>query len=350
MINMILIGFLYHRKDPRTLKKAYYYAQAAKEEGAEFLYFSPNCVDFQSRTINGYVYDEIVDDWVKVNRRFPDVIYNIGSPQKLSRSQTIVDRLRAEIPFTSHSVGNKITVYRRLEKTGVFKKYVIPTQIVSSPQDIFDFLNRYSKLVFKPTNGHRGDGVTFIERSANQYLVQTEDENHLYTQKQFAQFIYQRLQRSHYLVQPYINSRTKDGHAYDLRLHVQKNGEARWVIATMYAKISPSESIVTNGHRGGICIPINQFLKHEFSDSYDEMKKTLDDFALHLARHLDDIQIKNHSHPLDELGIDVGIDQNNKIWLYEVNWLPGMPRDYYGKIGVERNQIRYAIFLANQKN
>lgn len=346
---MILIGFLYHRKDPRTLQKAYYYAQAAKEEGAELLYFSPKCVNFQTKTINGYIYDNKLEDWVKVTRRFPDVIYNIGSPQKLSRSQAIVDHLKSEIPFTSYSVGNKISVYRRLEKAGVFNKYVIPTQVVSSSQDIFNFLKKYPKVVFKPTNGHRGDGVTFIERISNQYLVQYEGETQTYNQTEFIAFIKHSLRRSPYLVQPYINSRTKEGYPYDLRLHVQKNGEGHWVIATMYAKISPSESIVTNGHRGGVCIEINDFLKHEFPTTYSERKDTLDQFALSLVQHLDYLQLKNHSHPFDELGIDIGIDQNDKIWLYEVNWLPGMPREYYGKIGVERNLIRYAMFLANKK-
>lgn len=347
---MILIGFLYHRKDPRTLLKAPYYAIAAKEEGAELLYFSPKCVNFKTRTINGYVYDQEAEEWIKVNRRFPDVIYNIGSPQKLSRSQDIVDRLKTEIPFTSYSIGNKITVYRRLEEAGLFKKYIIPTKTVSSPQDIFNFLNTYKKLVFKPTNGHRGNGVTFIERSSNMYKVQTDDNNHLYTQKELINFIQKSLQQSNYLVQPYINSRTKDGHAYDLRLHVQKNGEGRWIIATMYAKISPSDSIVTNGHRGGICVSLNHFLMHEFPDCSYEMKQKLDHFALHLATHLDELQLKYHSQQLDELGIDVGIDENNRIWLYEVNWLPGMPRDYYGKKGVEQNTIRYAIFLANKRS
>lgn len=347
---MILIGFLYHRKDPRTLLKAPYYAIAAKKEGAELLYFSPKCVNFKTRTINGYVYDEEASDWIKVNHRFPDVIYNIGSPQKLSRSQDIVDRLKTEIPFTSYSVGNKITVYRRLKESSLFNKYLIPTKTVSSPQDIFNFLNTYHKLVFKPTNGHRGNGVTFIEKSSNLYKVQYDDENHLYSQKELINFIQKSLQKSNYLVQPYINSRTKDGHAYDLRLHVQKNGEGRWVIATMYAKISPSDSIVTNGHRGGICVSLNHFLMHEFPDCSYEMQETLEHFALHLADHLDELQLKYHSKKLDELGIDVGIDEDNRIWLYEVNWLPGTPRDYYGKKGVERNMIRYAIFLANKRN
>ncbi|WP_342454273.1 YheC/YheD family protein [Paenibacillus sediminis] len=75
------------------------------------------------------------------------------------------------------------------------------------------------------------------------------------------------------------------------------------------------------------------------------MKRYLEQFALSLAQHLDKIYGKS----FDELGIDVGLDSNRQIQLYEVNWRPGVPPSFYYEIDVARNLIRYAIYLAAQK-
>ncbi len=45
-----------------------------------------------------------------------------------------------------------------------------------------------------------------------------------------------RLQEQDYIVQQFISSQTKSGHVYDFRLHVQRNGEGRWVITSILPK------------------------------------------------------------------------------------------------------------------
>ncbi|MTN08966.1 hypothetical protein GMB15_03440 [Turicibacter sanguinis] len=78
---MILIGFLHQCRNPRHVVKAYAFASVAKAEGVELLYFSPKQVNFKKHTISGYMYEN--GDWHKVESRFPDVIYNTGSPESL---------------------------------------------------------------------------------------------------------------------------------------------------------------------------------------------------------------------------------------------------------------------------
>ena len=34
---------------------------------------------------------------------------------------------------------------------------------------------------------------------------------------------------------------------------------------------------------------------------------------------------KYFNETIDELGMDVGLDENDKIWIFEVNWRPGCP-------------------------
>ncbi|PEP84721.1 YheC/YheD family protein, partial [Bacillus pseudomycoides] len=49
-----------------------------------------------------------------------------------------------------------------------------------------------------------------------------------------------------------------------------------------------------------------------------------------------------------ELGIDVGIDEDQKLWLFEVNWRPGAPSIFNLELDVVRNTIHYARYLANK--
>ncbi len=59
---------------------------------------------------------------------------------------------------------------------------------------------------------------------------------------------------------------------------------------------------------------------------------------------------RNLGEVIDEIGIDVGLDQNQKIWMYEVNWRPGCPPAFYLELDVVIHSIRYAMYLAkNQK-
>lgn len=342
----MIIGMLHHCKDPRKVIKAYAYAAVAKAEGVKLLYFSPQGVDFEKRKIHGYLYKN--GSWQKTESSFPKVIYNSGSPEKLERSNEIIQKLKKDIPFTTFSIGNKMRIYERLKKAGVFSPYLIPSEIVHSPRGFFDFSNQYRNVVFKPVNGRKGQGVTFIKRINDQFHMLIGTDHYDYNYDELRTYISSKLQEEPHLVQTYINCKTRSGYAYDFRLHVQKNGEGKWVITRIYPRISPYGSIVSNINSGGSTNYLDPFLKQEYGDEYYDIKRYLEQFSLQLAGHLDELQQDYFSETIDELGIDVALDDMKKIWIYEVNWRPGCPPSFYLELDVVSNMIKYAIFLANK--
>lgn len=344
---MTLIGMLHHRKDPNTVKKSYAYAAVAKAEGADLIYFTLKNVNFDKKKINGYIY--INGDWKKTESPFPDVIYNVGSPGNSDISNETFDKLKEMIPFTSNSIGNKMSVYTRLKKAGEFSKYLIPSEYIHSSKELLDFLNIHHKIVFKPIVGHQGQGVTFIEKVDTNYKVLINTKNFIYNYDQFVDFVSEIVKEETYLAQPYINCKTKSGNAYDFRLHVQKDGLGSWVITSVYPRIGASGSIVSNISSGGATNTIDPFLKQEFGDDFFNIKRYLEVFSLQLANHMEKLQHQYFSESIDELGIDVGLDENKKIWIYEINWRPGCPPIFYLELDVVKNTIRYAMFLAAKK-
>ncbi|HJV31795.1 MAG TPA: YheC/YheD family protein [Bacillales bacterium] len=347
---MTLIGMLHHRKHPSTVKKSYAYAIVAKAEGADFVYFSPKAVNFVNKSIKGFVYEK--GEWKERIMPFPDVIYNDGSPEKLSKSKDIIEKLKETIPFTTQSLGNKWNINERLKEGKEFAQYLIPSNILKTMDDIIRFLKNYHEVIIKPIDGRKGQGIYFIKTTESGYIVNKNSVDNLLTKDELYQLFEPLLQNTTFIIQPYICSKTKSGQAFDFRLHVQKNGEGRWVITTIYPRIAPAGTIIANINNGGYTNYLEPFLKQEFTKAEAfNIKRTLEHFALSLAHHMDELQMLKYQEVIDEIGIDVGLDQEHKIWIYEVNWRPGCPPAFYLEMDVVKNSIQYAMYLAkNQDN
>ncbi|MET4560264.1 UDP-N-acetylmuramoyl-tripeptide--D-alanyl-D-alanine ligase [Lysinibacillus parviboronicapiens] len=345
---MTIIGMLHHRLDPKTVIKSYAYAAVARAEGAQFFYFTPKSVNFDNRTIKGKVYEE--GQWHERVMPFPDVIYNAGSPEKLSVSKAIIEKLKKEIPFTTHSIGNKWNVMERLKAAKEFAHYLIPSEMVGNVEKFHNFIAHYKRAVFKPIDGRKGKGIYFITKIGNAFEVRVNSEKRNYTLAQLNELLKEQLASGTFIMQPYIKSMTKSGQVYDFRLHVQKNGEGKWVVTTVYPRIAPNGSIIPNINSGGFTNYLDPFLEQEFKNEAYNIRRTLEHFAMSLAHHLDDIQMEKFGEVIDEIGIDVGLDEQQKIWMYEVNWRPGCPPAFYLELDVVVHSIRYAMYLAQNHN
>jgi len=326
----MLIGFMHYRRKPTN--KAYAFAAVAKLEGAELLFFSPGMVDLQNRKINGYIYDN--GEWIKTASRFPDVICNVAALPG-ERQNQIAEKLYKEIPFTSYSIGDKATVYGSIMKYKEFANYLVPTETVSTVKHFRKLLDKYEEIVLKPSIGRQGIDVYYFKKND--------------VTQEMLEFISDKISKEEYLVQPYINCRTKLGSPYDLRLHVQKGLSGEWAITKIYPRIAERGSIVCNLARGGHTIELTSFLKKEFGNNYLNIQKSIEIFSLQLAKHMDKIQNNLYKEELDELGIDIGLDANQKIWVYEINWRPGSPPSLNIELNVVKNAIQYALFLANKR-
>lgn len=336
-----LIGMVHHRADPNHVKHAYAYAAAAKAEGADFFYFTPGKVNIQKQTILGKAYEN--GQWIEKEFPFPDVIYNASYPVS-DKAERIVDYLYDRIPYTSKSIGNKLSVYNKIEKGQEFSQYLIPSSEITHPEIFFDMIERYKKVIIKPLTGHQGGGVVYFERDqANVYKMNDSGVISFINEKQLFTLISHKIMEDDYFVQQFISSKTLSGHVFDIRLHVQKNGEGKWVITSIYPRIGRLGSITSNIRSGGSSTYLDIFLKNEFGSYWYDMKRYLEQFALSFTNHFDSL----YDNELDELGVDVGIDENQRLWLFEVNWRPGPPMIFNVELDVAKNTIRYAKYLAD---
>ncbi|MFK2824592.1 YheC/YheD family protein [Bacillus sp. B190/17] len=340
---MVLIGMLHHRKDPRKVRKAYAYAVVAKAEGINFFYFTPGTVNLETQRIVGKVYEN--GHWIDKEFPYPDVIFNVSSPVS-DKARHIFRELSGKIPFTSHSVGNKLVVHERIKNGKDFEPFLIPTCDLTNERNWWEMIEQYSKIIIKPASGHQGAGIAFIQQERkNQYRINNQGKVSVTDKNGLVHFINSKIQEEVYLVQPFISCQIKTGHVYDFRLHVQKNGEGKWAITSIYPRIGKLGTITSNMGSGGYTAFLDHFLQAEFDEDWYNIKRELEWFALNFPIHFESLYGEDY---FDELGIDVGIDENRKLWIFEVNWRPGPPVLFYLELDVVKNTIDYARYLAKK--
>jgi hypothetical protein len=338
---MVLMAMLHHRADPNDVQKAYAYAAVAKAEGVDFFYFTPGKVNIHKESIMGKVYEK--GNWVDKEFPFPEVIFNASGPVT-NKAEEIVNYLYDRIPFTSHSIGHKMSVYKRIKEAGEYESYLIPSEFWSNFDKFKEMMKRFGKVIVKPVSGHQGGGILSIEREGEiDYRVNEKGEMNVFTEKELNQLLLEKTEEQDYLIQPFITCKIKSGNVYDFRLHVQKNGVGKWVITSIYPRIGQLGTITSNMASGGYTAYLKQFLKAEFGEKWFDMFQQLKWFSLNFPIHFDSLYKQDS---FDELGIDVGLDQNMKLWLFEVNWRPGAPMIFNLELDVAKNTINYANYLA----
>jgi len=333
---MIRVGMFRQFKTPNTLVLAA--AVSARMLDMEFFFFNPEDVDFDKQKIKGQFYEN--GNWIARETDFPDVIDN--SPARKENAATY-DRLAKAIPFTMRRIGNKDTIYKRLMKEGVYKELLIPTHNLSSLQDAVDCIENYGRVIMKPKGGNRGRGIFYIEKCRNNYSVIANHENFEVELHKISDFLMENILSSKYIGQPYIQCRTRDGLPFDIRIHVRRDMNGDWKTVNIYPRVGTSDGIASNLSQGGYIGKLDKFLKRQFGEHAGTVDKELNKLANDFPTYF---QLA-YDYDIDALGIDIGIDENRKLWMFEVNSFPGST---FFELESQIVAMGYARHLAKKQN
>ncbi|HZK34805.1 MAG TPA: YheC/YheD family protein, partial [Bacillota bacterium] len=204
---------------------------------------------------------------------------------------------------------------------------------------IDEYLIKYKKIIVKPSMGAQGLGIYQISGDYDKYLIRDNSKKHKADRHRLKKMVDDFIKKG-YLVQPYMECRTSMDEPFDFRIHIQKDGQGAWQITRMYARIGARGSILSNISQGGLACQADYFLKVEYKDRASYWKDKLETLSFDIAKHIEEIYMQR----FDELGIDLAIDKNDNLWLYEVN---SGPQTKYHEPERARNIIAYAKHIAN---
>lgn len=269
------------------------------------------------------------------NIPFPDVIDN--SPSKKS-SKNIYQQLEKRIPLTMRRIGNKDIISKRLLREKRYHHLIIPFQEIQTKKDVYNFLDRYELVIIKPRGGNRGRNIYFAEREDGKYVAKQNNDVFSLNNEEFINSIVD----GNYVVQKYINSTTKKGNAFDVRIHIRRGERGQWKVVKIYPRIGAEDSYTSNVSQGGSIAAIIPFLKAQFPLNYKQIKQQLDNLAKEFPVYFQ----KAYTKPVDAIGLDLGIDKKGEIWLFEVNSYPGSTSF---ELESQTEAMSYAKYLAQNK-
>lgn len=292
--------------------------------------FSPQQVNWEAGEVTGYTLGS-EGKWVRKTFPLPDVVYNrlpSRRAEKLASMEAFKERfVRRRIPLFNWSFFDKWDVYRLLDGETEADKHVPESANSPSPEELRRLMEKHRFVYLKPTGGSLGIGIYRLTYSPGRGYFARFRRNGSNVLIRFSQFDgLMKLLRRHnvnlqrYVVQQGIRLIELDGCPLDFRFHMTKNGQNQWVAAGIGAKRAGRGSVTTHIRNGGQLMTPEQALTRVYGASKAEsMLQAAKDAAVRLSEAIE----RRYNHPLGELGFDLGIDQNDRIWMFEANAKPG---------------------------
>lgn len=300
----------------------------AEQKGIQVTVFSPRYINWNTHTVDGYRFKQ--HNWQQNKYPIPLFIYDrifYSGLQHIKQLRPILIRLHSEAKciLLGKGLPGKWHVYQMLRKNKLLRPFIPQTQLFNNQTEWEPLLNRHQAIFLKPVAGSQGRGVLKVKCHGDEINVQGRDrDNHIFSKK-FSDFlscldwIKQHIGSRTYVVQPYLELNTKEHFPFDLRILIQKDEKGIWRESGQAIRIGNAHGLTSNLHGGGTARSVPDFLQQHYSEQ--QIKKLQDNIAL-ISRHIP-IDLEKQHGPMLELGIDLGIDRQGRVWLLEVNSKPG---------------------------
>lgn len=342
------------RGTPPFLETAYFkqLTLEGSRNGLFVIIFIPMDVDWDRRRVLAWHWQPKRGTWIAGMHPLPSLIYDrcyYTDSRHYNLYKPYVERLAkdAKVHLLGRPLGGKWSTYQLLKPNPLIRPHLPSTVKLQSPHDLEQALDRYRSILIKPNGGSHGRGVIALTPSHTGYHIHGRSSRNqsvkltLPTRAKAVSWVQKISANTRYIIQPYLSLVTADGHPFDIRILVQKNGSGLWETTGSAVRTGKVGSLTSNIHGGGKAEPTLTFLHQHFSESpTTQILRTIQTLTKEVPR-----QIEREHGRLVELGLDIGVDRLNRVWLLEVNSKPG--RSVFLLTG-ERKQHRQSILLPVQ--
>ncbi len=299
---------------------------ACRHAGALVYFFTPDDIRSSQSTIEGWV---MGPPEYHGSFPIPDVIYNRLPSRKLDNEPSLQQFLKSAKTHWHTSIFNE----KYLDKTEVFQalrhhlgstRYLPESHACQSANQLKMMCTKYRVVFLKPITGSLGKGILRISKTRSGYQISSSSVVGI-SKKEYASLnalvtaISGKLRAGKYQIQQGLNLIEVGGRPVDFRALVQKNITNRWKVTSIVARTAGNNRFVSNVAQGGTVSTVGQTVnKSNMNGNKKGASTRLQKAALTIARGID-TKIPFH---FGELGIDLALDQDGRVWLLEVNSKP----------------------------
>ncbi len=348
-----------------TQAELVYLSNIGRTMNAQVYIFTPNSIDWVNHSTRGYVYKPSSDKfgiWESAIYSLPDVVYD-RIPSRKAEARTSIKTTKRRLmnlpnlKYFNPSFFNKWRVHDMLTSNPSLLPYLPETRPLNQA-NLQVMLNRYRVLYVKPANGSLGQGIIKIygrEAGKIQFAILKNTMQHG-SAENTAQFLNKTKSfrdKKKYIVQQGIDLAKYKDSTFDIRIIYQKNGEGNWIISKKFIRVAARGSSISNISKGGRAEQSKIVMSHVLHknksliiDKNNEMKYLCEAVATTMEKASQSI--------LGELGLDIGIDKEGRLWLIEVNSKPRKTTETEMSQTIVRNTFKrpleYAVYLAGFSN
>jgi len=344
-----IIGLLLAKSEVRLQRNLQHYSiytMLYEQINGILFVFCEQQIDFANEKITGYVFDpSSPENWREAVLPFPKVIF-----RRVELSQTTLKGLQEKIGrgFFNAQYFDKWQFWNLLSPDEELRKHLSETTNKVTLANLNSFIEKYNGVYLKPKNGSRGQGIYYIEKKENQYVMMENYQDNIQhlTLEQMAKF----LKRHPYsLLQQPIRLHTFEDRKVDYRVILQKDGTGHWQCTGMIARFGNTNAISSNFKANGFAMEGTLALMTQFG--YDELtafnkSQEIISICTKMACKIDEM-----AGAYADLGIDVGIDQEDNVWVIEMNKRPDhdfplIIKDRKMYYSVKSNPVLYGKYIA----
>src|SRR5699024_5974777 len=335
------IGYLRNGKTPTKLSKLL--AMSCKSRGIDVIYLTPqdvNDVNKETNTVNGKVF--INNEWVPLTSPLPFFI-DISPYCYKYLDKDVINYLKEKIILSDNREGviDKNSLQSKIESDIDLGKFSIPILNINTFEDVLTQINEYKCINFKPVKKENTLMEYIITKNDGEYILCYKDIQKRLTLGSLREFYRTSLEGNNYIVQKYINTRTKTGECFICRINVEKGLKGKWEIAHNYVMVEINKHNSLSNNKG--IADSKQFLKANFKEMWREINENL----IFLGNTLPYKYEEWRGEKLLTLGIDVLIDNECKCYVLNINTAP-TTKPLLAQAAVLRMQY-YEYILQNKK-
>ncbi len=297
--------------------------------GVLLYYFSTKDINWPKGIINGRIYSFDQNKWETRELPFPDILYDRGGgflPKQLAVARYIRNQfeMMGIKKINDQHYFDKWDVHSRLKPYRDIAPFLPHTELYYDKFYLSMMLNKYACIFAKSCQGSNGRQVIKITKDNGiyNYAYYREGIHSGIAQniEELAQKLLEYFGKKKFILQQGIDVLTVDGKAVDMRMLLQRDNRGKWQITSIPVRIANSNTPVTSTSTGAQVFSLEKGLQVAGMRNKKilNIKRQLEEFQQNLT-----VAVEAEYGPFGELGVDIAIDRNNKIWFIECNAKPG---------------------------
>lgn len=306
-------------------------ARLGKARGLDVYVLTPGHLDEAARVAWGYKWDAKERSWRLERRPWPQVwmrrVTWRPAPvvETMERDYDLLAQSGAKEASFPRPLSEKWTVHRLLSENSELRPHLPATVLAQRPFELLNAVQSWGDVYIKPVRGTHGWNVTRVVLDGHGYRVRESGQNReffLSTDRELLRHFNLSGSSGALIAQRTVSLiRTAKGEPLDLRYLIQRGDGGKQHCTAVIARVAGSESVTTNVHTGAVAMKTDRAEERLPLHARAAFREAVARGLMVAQRAF--AELCQYHENLAELGIDIAVDSWGKVYILEVNPVPG---------------------------